>query len=115
MTENFITQDDIEALKARDARWKAVDLSIKVDEELRESPTVNLILEALARRSTEAMEKLLDIDPTSAGSISALQAQVNCARFVGTSLESIRQNGLVAQRSLEEEGDVDLMGSPNGS
>lgn len=113
--EYLIKQEDIDKLKARDARWRSVDLAIKVDEELRESPTVNLILEAIARRSTDAMERLLEVDPTESGKISSLQEQVKYAKFIGDNLKSVRAQGLVAQRSLEEEGNVDLEPPNDGS
>lgn len=114
MNESLITQEDIEALKARDRRWKDVELSIKIDEELSNSVTVNLILEALSRRSNDALEKLIDADPTDVRKITSLQEMVNCARFIATSLHNIRQTGVVAHQSLEDEGNVELE-SPNGS
>lgn len=113
--EPLIKQEDIDKLKARDQRWREIDIAIKMDEELRESPTVNLILEALARRSTEAMERLLQVDPTKSGEISSLQEQVKSVKFIGSSLDLIRQRGLVAHRSLEEDGNVDLESPDGGS
>lgn len=106
--EPVITQEDIDALKARDARWKDVELAIKIDEELANSVTVNLILDALTRRSEEAVEELLKADPTDMRKIASLQEQVNCARFIGISLRNIRQKGVVAHQSLEDEGNVEL-------
>lgn len=106
--EPLIKQEDIDRLIAQDSRWKAVNLAIKVDEELQHSPTVNLILNALQRRSTEAMDGLLKIDPTEAGKIAALQETVNIVKYIGNSLEIIRQEGLQAQANLEDEGKVDL-------
>ena len=113
MEESLITQEDIDALKARDRRWKDVELSIKIEEELTHSVTVNLILDALTRRSSEAVEKLIDVDPTDMRKIASLQEQVNCARFIAESLRNIRQMGVVAHRSLEDEGNVELE-SPHG-
>lgn len=108
MDEQFVTQEDIELLKSRDARWQAVELAIKLDEELNNSPTVNLILDALERRSKEAIEWLVQADPTDVRKIASLQEQVNCARFVNASINAIRLNGLVAHRSLDDEGNVEL-------
>lgn len=113
MEEPLITQEDIEALKARDRRWKDVELAIKIDDELANSVTVNLILDALTRRSGEAMEGLLSADATDMRKIASLQEQVNCARFIATSLKAVRQTGVVAHQSLQEEGNVELE-SPHG-
>lgn len=111
MTEEpFITPDDIAALKARDARWREVELAIKIDEELRDSPTVNLILDAIARRSQESIDALVDVDPLDTRRITSLQEKVKCARFIAQSLKNIREAGLVAQQTLEEEGNVELDG-----
>lgn len=108
MEDELIKQEDIERLKSTDARWREIDLAIKVDEELRNSPTINIILEALRMRSTEAMEKLLVVNPNDIGTISSLQETVKCVKFIGDSLDNIRQRGLSAHRSLEEEGNVEL-------
>lgn len=108
MNEPLITDEDIEALKSHDSRWRDVDHAIKLDEELRDSFTVNLILESLTRRSTEAMERLITADPTDVKRISALQEQVNSARYIGLCLNLIRERGLSAQQLLEEEGNIEL-------
>ena len=113
MTEDpFISEEDIEALKLRDGRWKQVETAIQVDEDLRNNFTVNLILEAMARRSTEAMEDLINVDPLDTRRVTSLQEQVNCARFIGKYFEKVRLEGLVAQTSLEDEGKVELEGNP---
>ncbi len=103
--EQFISQEDVDGLIKRDTsgRWKAIDLAIRVDEELRDSITVNLILDSLTRHSTEALEELIKVDPTDTKKVSALQSMVRCVRLIGEGLESIRQNGVLAQMSLEEE------------
>lgn len=109
MTEDtLITEADIERLKARDDRWRMIDLAIKVDDELQHSPTVNLILDAIARKATEAMDALIEADPIDTKRISSLQAAIKYGRFIGDNLDAIRKNGLMAQRSLEEEGNINL-------
>jgi hypothetical protein len=113
--EPFITQEDIEALKARDRRWQDVELAIKIDEELANSVTVNLILDTLTRRSQDAIEALLKTDPTDMRKIASLQEQVNCGRYIASSLHNIRQRGVVAHQSLEDEGNVELESPHAGS
>ena len=107
-TEFHLTEQDIERLKAKDERFAKIDLAIKIDEELQHSPTVNLILDTVARHSTQAMELLIDADPTDAKRVSALQAMVKYGRFIGETFEYIRKEGIMAQMTLEEEGNVDL-------
>lgn len=113
MTEEpFITQEDIDGLKLRDGRWKQVETAIQVDNDLQNNFTVNLIFEALTRRSTEALEDLINADPLDTRRITSLQEQVNCARFIGKYFEKVRLEGLVAQTSLEDEGNVELEETP---
>lgn len=111
--EPVITHEDIETLKARDERWRAVENGIKIGEEFENSFVVNVILEALTNRSTEAMEHLINADATDMRRIASLQERVNCARFIAASLIAIREKGVVAHRSLDEEGKVELE-SPDG-
>lgn len=106
--EPVITQEDIELLKSRDSRWKDVELAIKLDDDLANNVAVNLILDALSRRSNEAIEKLINVDPTDMRKIASLQEMVNCARFIVTSLQNIRTTGVVAHQSLEDEGKVEI-------
>lgn len=102
--EPLISQEDIETLKARDRRWKDVEISIRIDEELNNSVIVALILEALGRRSNDAINRLIQADPTDVRRIAALQEQVNCANYITASIADCRQKGVVAHQSLEEEG-----------
>jgi len=110
--EPFISQDDIEALKLRDGRWKQIETAIAVDNDLQHNFTVNLILEALTRRSTEAMEDLINVDPLDTRRVTSLQEKINCARFIGEYFKKVREDGLVAQSTLEDEGNVELEEKP---
>ena len=110
--EDFITQEDIDALKLRDGRWKAIEVAIQVDNDLQNNFTVNLILDALKRRSTESMEALINVDPLNTRLVTSLQEKINCARFIGEYFNHVRLEGLVAQTTLEEEGNVELEDRP---
>lgn len=114
MNEPLIKQEDIDNLIGRDdtGRWRAIKDAIKLDEELRDSFAVNVILEALTRASTEAMEALISANPTNAKEISALQATIKCVKIIGENIETVRKKGLLAQDSLEKEGNVDLEQEP---
>lgn len=92
----------------RDPRWQKVDLSIKIDDELVNSPTVNLILDAVARCRDEALDALIEADPTNAGKVSALQARVKYGKFITESLDFIRKDGLATYLDLHEEGKVNF-------
>ena len=110
--EQFISQDDIEALKHRDGRWKQIDTAIQVDNDLQNNFTVNLILEAMTRRATESMEELINVDPLDTRKVTSLQEKINCARFLGEYFKQVRVEGLVAQATLEDEGNVEIEEKP---
>lgn len=108
MTELFITQEDIERLKARDERWRQVDTAMAVDAELRDSVALNLIIEAAVRHTESAKEALLHVNPADTKAIIGFQAKGQCAKFIGDTLRSIRETGLNAAASLDHDGAVEL-------
>ena len=106
--EPFITEADIERLKARDDRWRRVDLAMKVDVELRESIVINAFLEAAARNLEQAQNALTEVNPTDTKTIYDLQVKAGSAKLVSQVLNSIRQKGLQAYASIEEDKFVEL-------
>lgn len=106
--ETFINEMDIEALKARDERFRHYDLALKVDAELRESFTLNLILEAASRQMEEAKDAMIDVNPTDSKQIYDLQVKAGCAKLIGQVLNNIRKKGLAAYTSIEEDKFIEL-------
>ena len=106
--EEFINERDIEALKARDARFRDYDLALKVDAELRDSFTLNLILEAASRQMEESKDALVEVNPTDVKQIYDLQVKAGCAKLIGQVLNTIRKKGLLAYTSIEEDKFVEL-------
>lgn len=106
--ENFITDQDIEAIRARDERFQHYDLSLKVDDELRNSFTINLLLEAASRQMEEAKDALVDVNPTDTKKIYDLQVKAGCAKLIGQVLNTIRKRGLAAYTSIEDDKFVEL-------
>lgn len=104
----MITQEDLERLRARDERWKQVDLSLRIDAELRDSVALNLFIEAAARRAEEAKALLVQVNPADTKAIIALQAKAQCATLIGEVLYAVRQQGEIAYASLQEDGQVNL-------
>lgn len=106
--EPFITEQDIEALRSRDERWKDYDLALKVDDELRNSFTINLFLEAASRQMEEAKDSLVEVNPTDTKQIYDLQVKAGCAKLIGQVLNNIRKKGLMAYTSIEDEKFIEL-------
>lgn len=106
--ETFINERDIEALKARDERFRHYDIALKVDAELRESFTLSLILEAACRQREEAKDALEEVNPTDMKQIYDLQVKAGCAKLIERVLNNIRNKGLLAYASIEEDKFIEL-------
>lgn len=98
--------DLIEKLKSRDQRWRDVETAIKVEEELRSSTVLKLVLEIVEKEAVDALELMIHADPANVSKMTSLQAIVKRSRIIGDSIEAIRQKGAFAQSSLEAEGPV---------
>lgn len=104
MADEFeITKEDIAALREIDPKWKAVELSIRVDTELRDSAIINLVIIAATRRAEEAKEALADIDPTDTKKIISLQADVQRAKLIGEILRNVKTRGDESYAALMSE------------
>lgn len=108
MTDSFITPEDLDNLRARDERWKIVDLSIKIDTELRDSLIINMVIEAASRRAEEAKDALVDVNPSDIQKIIGLQADAQCAKLIGEILRNVRNSGNEAFASLHAEEENSL-------
>lgn len=105
--EELISEAFVEKLKSQDDRWRLVETAIKIEEELRNSEALRVVLKVIEKEAAVALEKLVFADPTDAKLITSLQADVRRARIMGNTLESIRQRGAFAQQELVNEDQVD--------
>lgn len=108
MTEAFITAEDLSNLRARDERWRIVDLSIKIDTELRDSLIINLVIEAASRRAEEAKDALVDVNPSDLQKIIGLQADAQCAKLIGEILRNVKTSGNEAFAALQAEEEISI-------
>lgn len=106
MSEDLITPEFIERLKSADDRWKDVDFAIKIDEELRNSPLIKLVLDVAAEEAAAALEELANVDPTDIKSVTSLQAKVYRAKLIGRTLQMTRDKGNIAYESLKDQGHI---------
>lgn len=103
MTEPYITPEDLTNLRARDDRWEIVNLSLRIDAELRESLLLNLVIEAATRRAEQAKDRLAEISPSDINGIIALQAEAQCAKLIGETLSIVKNSAENAFASIREE------------
>lgn len=103
-----ITAEDLANLRARDERWQHINLSLRVDAELRDSLLVNLVIEAAARKAEYAKDQLVDTNPADTQAIIALQADAKCARLIGETLRIVKNNAENAYSAVQAEERISL-------
>lgn len=110
----LLTQEYIERRKATDARLKAVDIMLTIQQELRDSLALKLILAAASEDAEKALEELATIDACDAKKILAGQARVHRAKFISQTLGGFIQTGRSAEQSLQQD-DLDGRTDPDGN
>lgn len=93
-----LTPEEIERIKSRDRNFALFDLSMEMQQELRESKVINFIVSHLKADTDSAIEELADIDPGDRAAVSAIQARIfrlvyfkRCMEFAARQGESARQ------------------------
>lgn len=112
--KEFIDHEFIERLKARDQRFKDIDNLIQIDKELKESFIIKTILEVMQDDANKAVDELLVADPLDSKRISVLQAKINHAKLIGNTIESLRNRGIAANRSVIEDGELHIEADDEG-
>lgn len=103
VADPLLTQEYIEKRKSTDTRLKAVDVMLTIEQELRDSLALKLILAAAAEDAEKALEALATVDATDAKKILAGQARVFRARFISQTLGGLIQTGRVAEAELRQD------------
>lgn len=112
--QDQISAEFIEQLKSNDSRWRDVDFGLKIENELQTSEALQCVLQVINMRAAGALDKLIDVDPTDTKKIMSLQAQVQCARIIGETLESVRRRGAIAAENLQEDDRQGLLMNEEG-
>lgn len=92
---------------AHDERLQKINRAIQVGDELEKSAVVAAIMETLKRIQTEALERLLDIDPDARGKIAQAQAEANVVRQLQVALHMIGQEAIAANIGIRETSQLD--------
>jgi hypothetical protein len=101
-----LSQQQIEDLKARDVRIRALDTALLVEQELRDSKTLHLLMQAIEDDATDAMNEFADANPYDAMAIGALQARMHRLVYLRRTIAMIRQAGDAASAALQAEDDL---------
>lgn len=103
LSEDLLTPEFIEKLKKQDKRFADIDLRLKMEQELRSSPCLRIVLDAAAEEAANALEALADVDPTNTQMVMRLQAYVYRARFIARTINAVILRGELAESSVNEE------------
>lgn len=106
--EELLTLQQIEKLKQQDERFRDLDARLILENELRSSVALKLVLETAAEQAAGALEALADVDPTDTKKIINLQAKVQRARFIARTLNAVIRKGEFAEQSINEEQAIQL-------
>lgn len=99
----LLTPELLERLKNTDQRFRDLDIRLKIEQELRESVSLRIILDAISEQAAESLEALASIDPTDTNMIIRHQAKVYRARFIANTLNQVLSKGRFAEQSLSSE------------
>jgi hypothetical protein len=106
--EELLSLKQIERLKQQDERFRDLDLKLVVENELRNSRALQIVLAAAGEQAAEALEALAAVDPTDTKLIIRLQATVFRARFVARTFTSVLRKGDLAEQSIQEDTAIQL-------
>ena len=98
-----LSDQQIDHLKSRDVRIRALDTALLVDQELQDSKTLNLILASIEDDVAEAMHQFADISPLDTLAVGALQARVHRLVYLKRTIAFIRSSGKAAADALQTE------------
>ena len=96
-----ISQELIDERKARDARFRAVDLAVEVDAELRDSLALRAVMAQVRQEAGEAMEEFAVCNPGDVQAVMALQAKVFRLMAMEKTFAFIADNGHAAAASIQ--------------
>jgi len=96
-----VSQELIDERKARDARFRAVDLAVEVDAELRDSVALRAVMQQVRDESREAMEEFAVCNPGDAQAVMALQAKVFRLMAMEKTFAFIDAQGRAAAASIQ--------------
>jgi hypothetical protein len=98
-----LTPEEIEELKARDDRFRAVDLAIQLQAELSAGKGLRLFLDALEQDAMTAMEAFADLAITDTQQIALLQVRVRTYVMAQRTFGEVLLKGRLAEINLRNE------------
>lgn len=111
-----LSPEDLERIKARDNRFRQLDLGIEVEAGLRDSRPLQVLMERLRADADRAMVDFATANPADIHLITGLQARVFRFSFALETLSEIIAAGRYAETALTaEDAPERVWDDPNGS
>lgn len=104
--ESLISPELIEDVKSRDRRFQVIDTAIKIDNELRDSTLIQMVVLAANREADAALEKLANADPANINEIIKLQSLIYRAKFIERTILLVREQARMAEASIKSSDEL---------
>ena len=100
MSDQTLTQDDIDALKTRDTRFAILSNAIAVEHDLRDNPVIKALMGAARADADQAMEELCDVSPGDVAAISFHLVKIRQLVYMRRVLNAVLRQGAAAEAAI---------------
>lgn len=98
-----LTPDQLDALKSRDSRFAVLAEAIAVEADLRDNPTIKLLMAAVRQDADAAMEELADLSAADPVAMHKALVNVKTLVYIRRTLNALLQRGQVAELEIRQE------------
>lgn len=99
---DYLSPEAMEALKARDGRFRVLDEALAVAAELRDSVALKTLIRGIEGEAQDCMDELAEVSPTDVNAVSKLLVKVRTAVYMRRSLNAILMRGKVAEADISQ-------------
>ena len=103
MSDEYLTRDDIENLKARDTRFAAVAEAIAIETDLRDNLTIRKLMDAARQDAEQAMRDIVQISPANVELVAFNQMKIRTLTYIRDVLDIIMRRGAIAEQEIRNE------------
>lgn len=104
---DFLTEEQLEAIKQRDGRFRLIELGISLEAELARGQPLAILLDRLRKDAEEAMEEFSQVNCGDTKAVQDLQSRVFRYRYAKETFELIIARGHEASRAVQAEDRID--------
>lgn len=98
-----LTQDDMDRLKSRDARFAVLSRAISIEADLRDNPTIKALMAGIREDADRAMDEIAECSPGDIAAISFHLVRIKTLVTIRRNLNVILRQGAAAESSIRSE------------